>query len=452
MKKSLSLLSAAVLTASCLPFADTNANATAAAASFYMKVPVSDAYELDAETNFIKIDSLDEDITVTANIFFSNPTNSAWSVSPKWKSSDDEYVTITKVNNPFDTPTEPFAYSVKGADGKLSVDGLSSNYSVNSKYNSCNFTVRSQDGRKALTPYGSTSDAYPLISFEFTIDADTPDGRYDIYFTEDADNSTRCAMDATQNHMIYSFPDCPPSLSNLTITIGADESSAISLQGKSVEAAPGEKVEVDFVINASENTTSGISGVFFKVDTDEKLSFVSAKFADAFNPYSVYNTKTGEVAFANPEGNNISASNGDTLVTLTFEVPANATKGDVYKIGLNGLEIVNNNGVNITSNAAIQPAEIKISDSLTPNIGDINLDGKVDSSDASMALAEYALIATGSSSSLNAQQKLNGDVNFNGATDSTDASDILAYYAYTATTTDNPIKTFLEYFNRKLPV
>lgn len=450
MKKSLSLLSAAVLAASCLPFADTNANATAAAASFYMKVPVSDAYELDADRNSITIDSLDEDLTVTAQIYFSNPTNSAWSVSPKWKSSD-ENITITKVNNPFDTPTEPFAYSVMGDDGKLSVDGLTSDYSVNSKYNSCNFTVRSQDGM-ALTPYGSTSDAYPLITFEFTIDADTPDGRYDIYFTEDADNSTRCAMDSANGNAIYTFPDNPPDLSNLTITIGADESSAISLQGKSVEAAPGEKVEVDFVINASENTTSGISGVFFKVDTDEKLSFVSAKFADAFNPYSVYNTKTGEVAFANPEGNNISASNGDTLVTLTFEVPANATKGDVYKIGLNGLEIVNNNGVNITSNAAIQPAEIKISDSLTPNIGDINLDGKVDSSDASMALAEYALIATGSSSSLNAQQKLNGDVNFNGSIDSTDASDILAYYAYTATTTDNPIKTFLEYFNRKLPV
>lgn len=299
MKKSLSLLSAAVLTASCLPFADTNANATAAAASFYMKVPVSDAYELDAETNFIKIDSLDEDITVTANIFFSNPTNSAWSVSPKWKSTDDEYVTITKVNNPFDTPTEPFAYSVKGADGKLSVDGLSSNYSVNSKYNSCNFTVRSQDGM-ALTPYGSTSDAYPLISFEFTIDADTPDGLYKIYFTEDADNSTRCAMDATQNHMIYSFPDCPPDVSGLTIRIGEP-------------------------------------------------------------------------------------------------TPPSMGTGDDYLLG------------------------------------DVNEDGKVDSADASLVLAEYGLIQTGGTLTFTDKQKKAADVNKDGKSDSSDASKILEYYGAIST-------------------
>ncbi len=448
MKKSLSLLSAAVLASSCLSFTTASADAEATP-TFYMIAAESSDYVLNAEKNIIEIDSLDKDITVSAAIYFRDDSGSAWSVSPKWKSSDKN-ITITKVNNPFDTPTEPFAYSVKGEDGKLSVEGLASDYSVNSKYNSSNFTVRSSDG-KALTPYGSTSDANPLVTFEFTIDADTPDGRYEIYFTEDDDNSTRCAMDAAQNNMIYSFPDNPPSLSNLTITIGADE-SAVSLQGKSAEAAPGEKVEVDFVINTPQNKTAGISGVYFKVDTDDKLSFVSAKFADAFDSYSEFNTKTGEVASANPEGRNISVSNGDTLVTLTFEVPANAKKGDVYKIGLDGLQIVDTNGINITSTAAIQAAEIKVSDSLTPNIGDINLDGKVDSSDASMALAEYALIATGSSSSLNAQQKLNGDVNFNGSIDSTDASDILAYYAYTATTTDNPIKTFLEYFNREIPV
>ncbi len=299
MKKSLSLLSAAVLTASCLPFADTNANATAAAASFYMKVPVSDAYELDAETNFIKIDSLDEDITVTANIFFSNPTNSAWSVSPKWKSTDDEYVTITKVNNPFDTPTEPFAYSVKGADGKLSVEGMTSDYSVHSKYNSCNFTVRSQDGM-ALTPYGSTSDAYPLISFEFTIDADTPDGLYKIYFTEDADNSTRCAMDATQNHMIYSFPDCPPDVSGLTIRIGEP-------------------------------------------------------------------------------------------------TPPSMGTGDDYLLG------------------------------------DVNEDGKVDSADASLVLAEYGLIQTGGTLTFTGKQKKAADVNKDGKSDSSDASKILEYYGAIST-------------------
>lgn len=219
MKKTLSIISAAILTVSCLPL--TAANAADTPVSFYMKAAQSDKYELVSDDTAIYIPSekLTEDVTVTASIYFADTQNGAWSVSPKWKSTDDEYVTITKVNNPFDTPTEPFAYSVKGEDGTLSTIGIGYDYSVNTKYNSCNFTVRSQDGM-ALTPYGSTSDAYPLISFEFTIDAGTPDGLYVIYFTEDADNSTRCAMDATQNHMIYSFPDCPPDVSGLTIRIG----------------------------------------------------------------------------------------------------------------------------------------------------------------------------------------------------------------------------------------
>ena len=188
MKKSLSLLSAAVLASSCLSFTTASADAEATP-TFYMIAAESSDYVLNAEKNIIEIDSLDKDITVSAAIYFRDDSGSAWSVSPKWKSSDKN-ITITKVNNPFDTPTEPFAYSVKGEDGKLSVEGLTSDYSVNSKYNSSNFTVRSSDG-KALTPYGSTSDANPLVTFEFTIDADTPDGRYEIYFTEDDDNSTR---------------------------------------------------------------------------------------------------------------------------------------------------------------------------------------------------------------------------------------------------------------------
>lgn len=295
MKKSLSLLSAAVLTASCLSITTAYAEEEATPL-FYMKAAESSDYVLNEEKNFIKIDSLDKDITVSAAIYFRDDSEGAWSVSPKWKSSDDEYVTITKVNNPFDTPTEPFAYSVKGADGKLSVEGLTSDYSVNSKYNSSNFTVRSSDGM-ALAPYGSTSDAYPLISFEFTIDADTPAGLYKIYFTEDADNSTRCAMDATQNHMIYSFPDCPPDVEELSIRIGPI-------------------------------------------------------ISDAFEPIL---------------------------------------------------------------------------------LGDVNEDGKVDSADASLVLAEYGLIQTGGTLTFTGKQKKAADVNKDGKSDSSDASKILEYYGAIST-------------------
>ncbi|MBR5514382.1 MAG: hypothetical protein IKV85_10440 [Ruminococcus sp.] len=311
MKKSLSLLSAAVLTASCLSFTDTNANATDAAAKFYMKVPASDTYGLNDTRDMISIDSLDEDLTITAQIFFSNPTNSAWSVSPKWN-SDSEYIKITNVNIPLEEGNlKEYAYAEKDENGNLTVARNGYDYSVNKNYGSHNFTVRSADG-KALVPYGAESDSYELLSFDFTIDADTPDGTYEIFFTTDEDNSTRCAMDATQNHMIYKFPDNPPVVSGLKIVIG--------------------------------------------------------------------------------EGNAVSDY----------------------------------------------------------NIGDINLDGKVDSSDATEALSDYATMQTGGASSLNDQQKFNGDVNFDGSISSTDASDILNYYAYVSTSAGTP-KSFLEYFERTVP-
>lgn len=66
-------------------------------------------------------------------------------------------------------------------------------------------------------------------------------------------------------------------------------------------------------------------------------------------------------------------------------------------------------------------------------LGDVNMDGKIDSSDASEVLEYYSLVSTNQLSDLTMDQVWAGDVNGDGITDSTDASDILAYYAYTST-------------------
>ena len=67
------------------------------------------------------------------------------------------------------------------------------------------------------------------------------------------------------------------------------------------------------------------------------------------------------------------------------------------------------------------------------NLGDVNEDGTVDSSDASKVLAAYANKATGGDLGLTETQVLNADVNMDGAVDSSDASSILGFYAYSAT-------------------
>ncbi len=76
-------------------------------------------------------------------------------------------------------------------------------------------------------------------------------------------------------------------------------------------------------------------------------------------------------------------------------------------------------------------------------LGDVDLDGFVNSSDASLVLSAYAVVATGGESPLEDIQKSAGDVNYDGAIDSSDASSILAYYAYIATGGEGLLEDFL---------
>ncbi|MBQ3139729.1 MAG: hypothetical protein IJB68_09520 [Ruminococcus sp.] len=70
---------------------------------------------------------------------------------------------------------------------------------------------------------------------------------------------------------------------------------------------------------------------------------------------------------------------------------------------------------------------------MTYLLGDVNEDDSVDSSDASLVLAEYALIQTGGKPTFTEKQRLAADVNKDNAIDAADASKILAYYAMVST-------------------
>lgn len=65
--------------------------------------------------------------------------------------------------------------------------------------------------------------------------------------------------------------------------------------------------------------------------------------------------------------------------------------------------------------------------------GDVNGDETVDSSDASVVLAEYSRIATGKSSQFTKKQNIIGDMNGDGIIDSTDAAEILKIYSKNST-------------------
>lgn len=68
------------------------------------------------------------------------------------------------------------------------------------------------------------------------------------------------------------------------------------------------------------------------------------------------------------------------------------------------------------------------------NAGDVDGNGKVDASDASLVQVEYARISTGVPAFFTKKQKILGDLNHDGKTDASDASDILIIYSELSTT------------------
>ncbi|SFW97391.1 transglutaminase domain-containing protein [Ruminococcus sp. XPD3002] len=66
-------------------------------------------------------------------------------------------------------------------------------------------------------------------------------------------------------------------------------------------------------------------------------------------------------------------------------------------------------------------------------LGDLNADGKIDSSDATIVLSSYASVSVGKLSGLNEGQLFAADTDGDGAVSSADATNILSYYSYQST-------------------
>lgn len=79
-----------------------------------------------------------------------------------------------------------------------------------------------------------------------------------------------------------------------------------------------------------------------------------------------------------------------------------------------------------------------------PSLGDVNDDGIVDSSDASLILAEYSIVSTGKKSFLHNELKSAADVNGDDMIDASDASVILEYYSYVLTGGEEDIRQWTE--------
>lgn len=76
-------------------------------------------------------------------------------------------------------------------------------------------------------------------------------------------------------------------------------------------------------------------------------------------------------------------------------------------------------------------------------LGDVNNDGSINSTDASLVLEQYGLLSTGKNATITENQLKAGNVNDDSSVDSSDASAILAYYGFNSTGGKGSFKYYL---------
>ncbi len=175
------------------------------------------------------------------------------------------------------------------------------------------------------------------------------------------------------------------------------------------------------------------AGITAEVDVTSCLAF------DHEPAWSLMN-KTWSCQTMDPTTKDPLAFNDDNYVISLLLTVDDAVKSGTYEIGFSRFHVVEQPnqlvGPIVEFNATVIPGKLTIAaNGEEPAFvkGDVNGDGAIDSSDASLVLGEYAAVQTGSAASFTESQKKAADVNEDGDVSATDASAILAYYADSAT-------------------
>lgn len=101
-------------------------------------------------------------------------------------------------------------------------------------------------------------------------------------------------------------------------------------------------------------------------------------------------------------------------------------------------------GSTADSYAKTTGVQVSYLESADAAMGDLNLDGAVDSTDAAAILVAAAKLGTGSESGLNASQTASADVNGDGLVNANDASYVLQYAAYVGSGGTDSMETYME--------
>ncbi|MDE5854151.1 MAG: hypothetical protein K2H19_03715, partial [Ruminococcus sp.] len=136
-----------------------------------------------------------------------------------------------------------------------------------------------------------------------------------------------------------------------TTTVTAPDGKII-WQIDTVEAEPGEEVQLRVYVNDANAVNLPIGGAQFSITETTPIEYVSVTdSSEGYGAAVVSNGETREFAFADKNGNGISAPNGANVIVLTYKVPKDCEPG-TYPV-----EFSNNDFFNISSGDGLDMTE-----------------------------------------------------------------------------------------------
>lgn len=198
---------------------------------------------------------------------------------------------------------------------------------------------------------------------------------------------------------------------------------------------PAKTKTVKITVNTADDKDQFAEDSVYELSTEFSLFSVTAEKTDN-NTLSVTVTNNGTAA-GSDEVIIAELGTGKTIDTITFKDVA-AGKSATQKIDLSKYSGITAGGITVrdsdmAAGQVLYNAMENVDAAGDYTLGDVNNDGYINSSDATMVLQEYSALSTGNKSTLTDIQKKAADVNHDGQIDATDATSILMFYAALST-------------------
>lgn len=233
------------------------------------------------------------------------------------------------------------------------------------------------------------------------------------------------------NAYAVEIPASIPASANVNADHPADAVITFDFGG-TYNAKPGDTVKVPVKIKSGENPVIAMDVVFAQDSPIEMIDIGETTPAFEKNTVSK-NILLPGCNFQSRDdatGEGIIADESKAVFNLTYKVPSNCPAGE-YKIGFGDkCEVYIDNTAWVYKTESIAGI-IKVEED--PNaekyaLGDVNNDGTVDGSDATIVLREFGQVLAGKPAQFTDAQFAAGDVDKNGVIDGSDATLILKFF------------------------